>query len=113
MWMNELFSSSSSSGDPLTAARAPTPAPDSVRPVTSFVETNPPDSSRKTAPLAVITVASPPPPLLPPPTLPRQVPEVGGTYAPQLPPPCPIHPPAVRHRPEVAEPPRGRCEARH
>src|SRR5438477_2088528 len=111
--MKELFSSSSSKGEPFTAASAPTPAPDSVKLVTSLVDTKPPEprSRRKTAPLPVTIVASPPPPLLPPPTLPRQVPDVGGTYAAKLPAPCPIQIPAVSPGHELGRPPVHRSKS--
>src|SRR6267143_4337331 len=64
-WMNELFSMSKRSGEPLTDASEPTPAPASDRPSTSCVLTNPAVSRRNTTPLPLITVASPPPPPLP------------------------------------------------
>src|SRR5579859_2193107 len=102
-WMKELFSSSIRSGAPDTAARLPTPAPEIDRPVTSLVETNPPDSRRKTTPLALTTVASPPPPPLPA-TPPTQDPATGPWYALKPPPPCPIQTPAVRLGQDVGRP---------
>src|ERR1700694_3645010 len=66
-WIHPLFSMSKRRGVPLTAANAPTPAPASDSPLTSFVLTKPPEpaSNRKTTPLPLMTVASPPPPPLP------------------------------------------------
>src|SRR5690348_17758297 len=86
-WMKELFSMSKSSGEPLTAATAPTPAPASVRPATSCVATKPPGLGprRNTTPLPLITVWSPPPPPLPATPFVHD-PGVGPWYAEKLPP---------------------------
>src|SRR4029077_17315970 len=103
-WMKELFSSSISSGAPATAVRLPTPAPESDSPVTSLVETNPPDSRRNTTPLPLTTVASPPPPPVPA-TPPTQEPDTGPWYGPNPPPPCPIQTPAVSVGQDAGRPP--------
>src|SRR5476651_1128889 len=102
--MNELFSSSMSSGVPLTCdRRPPIEFPASARLVTSLVETKPPEgnngfwavaSSLNTEPLAEMTVASPPPPSLPGWLL-LHTAGVELTYAPKLPPPWPNHTPAL------------------
>src|SRR5476651_349558 len=105
MWMNELFSSSIRSGVPLTAARPPIAAPASDRPVTSFVDTKPPDvaSILNTTPLPERTVGSPPPPSVPAWLL-LHTAGIGLTYAPKPPPPWPIQTPAVRVGQPVAVP---------
>src|ERR1700674_483759 len=87
-WIHPLFSMSKRRGVPLTAANAPTPAPASDSPLTSFVLTKPPEpaSNRKTTPLPLMTVASPPPPPLPATPLVNE-PGVGPGYAERFPPP--------------------------
>src|SRR6266851_3975168 len=111
-WMNELFSMSNRSGEPLTEASAPTPAPASVKPVTSCVLTNPPEpgSNLKTTPLPLMTVRSPPPPPLPATPF-VQEPGVGPEYAAKDPPPWPIHTPAVSPGQELGKPPVQRSKS--
>src|SRR5438093_13732125 len=103
--MKESFSSSMSRGAPPTDGMLPTPAPDSDRPDTSAVETNPPEplSSRNTTLLPETTVGSPPPPPLPA-RPPVQDPLIGPTNGLEEPPPLPIQTPAVRVGPELGRP---------
>src|ERR1700674_945874 len=107
-WIHPLFSMSKRRGVPLTAANAPTPAPASDSPLTSFVLTKPPEpaSNRKTTPLPLMTVASPPPPPLPATPLVHE-PGVGPEYAEKFPPPWPIQIPAVRFGQARGPPPAG------
>src|SRR6266850_3412215 len=105
MWMNELFSSSMSSGAPPTELKLPTPGPEKVTPVTSWVVTKPPDelSSTKDTPLPETIVGSPPPPPLPA-RPPVHDPGIGPAKALKAPFPWPIHTPAVRFGQELARP---------
>src|ERR671925_1848729 len=111
-WMNELFSRSKSSGEPLTEASDPTPAPLRDKPLTSLVETKPGAflSNLKTTPLPLTMVGPPPPPPLPA-SPPVHEPATGPWYGAKTPPPLPIQTPAVRLGHEFGWPPVHRSKS--